>query len=357
MPELKTAPVFSGFTVADGLPYHSNRSQTVMNSFKFFINPQTKLLRCGWRALAFLFVLSLPQWLMATLFKSPSSEPSNPTFDVSLTTILVYLILLAWVLLLSWASLKFLDGLSFRSLGVSLHSNWRREITRGFAIAFVMIVVVFALQTIGGSRVETNPFWLSGGIKWPALLVVCQNLATALILMILAGAFEEFVFRGYPFQTLLRGLPPVVPILILSVYFGLGHWGNPSRTMFSTVNTVLAGIWLALAYLKTRSLWFPIALHVGWNWTMGAVFGFPVSGLLIPKHPLLLSTEGTELWLTGGSYGPEGGAAATIVILLTTIWIWKSDWLTIAPEMQNAWSEPAAQSEAPVRLNLQNEES
>ncbi|MBL8187657.1 MAG: CPBP family intramembrane metalloprotease [Acidobacteria bacterium] len=328
-----------------------------MNSFNFFINPQTKLLRCGWRALAFLFVLSLPQWMMATLFKSSAAESGGSVFDVSLATILVYLILVAWVLLLSWVSLKFLDGLSFRSLGVSFHSHWRREITHGFAIAFMMIVAVFAVQTIGGSRVEANPFWFNGGINPSALSVVCQNLAMALILMILAGAFEELVFRGYPFQTLLRGLPPVVPILILSVYFGLGHWGNPSRTLFSTVNTVLAGIWLALAYLKTRSLWFPIALHVGWNWTMGAIFGFPVSGLLIPKHPLLLSTEGTELWLTGGSYGPEGGAAATIVVLITSIWIWKSDWLTVAPEMQAALSEPAPQPEAPVRLNLQNEES
>ena len=329
-----------------------------MNSINFFINPQTRLLRCGWRALAFMFVLSLPQWLMATLFKSSSSESASPVFDVSLATILVYTILVGWVLLVSWASLRLMDGLSLRSLGFSLHSHWRQEVLIGFAIAFAMIVIVFALQTIGGSRVEVNPFWMkSGAVDWAALAVVCQNLAMALVLMTLAAAFEELVFRGYAFQTLLRGLPAVAPILILSVYFGLGHWGNPSRTLFSTVNTVLAGIWLAMAYLKTRSLWFPTALHFGWNWTMGAIFGFPVSGLLIPKHPLLLSTEGTTLWLTGGSYGPEGGAAATIVVVLSIFFIWKTNRLTVAPEMQTAGSEPATPTETPVRLNLQNEES
>lgn len=329
-----------------------------MNSINFFINPQTRLLRCGWRVLAFMFVLSLPQWLMAALFRSSASETSSPVFDVSTATILVYTILVGWVLLVSWASLRFMDGLSLRSLGFSLHSNWRREVLVGFAIAFAMIVGIFALQTIGGSRVEVNPFWMKGdGVDWSALATVCQNLAMALVLMTLAAAFEELVFRGYAFQTLLRGLTPVVPILILSVYFGLGHWGNPSRTLFSTVNTVLAGVWLAMAYLKTRSLWFPTALHFGWNWTMGAIFGFPVSGLLIPKHPLLLSTEGTTLWLTGGSYGPEGGAAATVVVILSIIFIWKTNRLAVAPEMQAAWSEPATPTEAPVRLNLQNEES
>lgn len=334
------------------------RSQNLMNSINFFINPQTKLLRCGWRALVFMFVLSLPQWLMTALFKSSSSENGGSTFEVSLASILVYAILVGWVLLVSWASLRFLDGLSLRSLGISPHSHWRRETLSGFAIAFVMIVLIFALQTLGGSRVEMNPFWMkSGAVDWPSLAVVCQNLTTALVLMTLAAAFEELVFRGYAFQTMVRGLPPVVPILILSVYFGLGHWGNPSSTLFSTLNTVLAGIWLAVAYLKTRSLWFPTALHLGWNWTMGAIFGFPVSGLLIPKHPLLLSTEGTALWLTGGSYGPEGGAAATVVVLLSTVLIWKSNRLTVAPEMQTAWSALAPPVEAPVRLNLQNEES
>lgn len=329
-----------------------------MNSINFFINPQTKLLRCGWRALAFMFVLSLPQWLMAAMFRPASGESAGATFDVSLASILVYAILVVWVLLVSWASLKFLDGLSFRSLGFSLHSNWRRETLIGFFIAFAMIVFVFALQTIGGSRVEMNPFWMkSGVVDAAALMVVCQNILMALVLMTLAAAFEELVFRGYAFQTMLRGLQPVVPILLLSVYFGLGHWGNPNSTLFSTINTVLAGIWLAAAYLKTRSLWFPTALHIGWNWTMGAVFGFPVSGLLIPKHPLLLTTEGTTLWLTGGSYGPEGGAAATIVVLVSTFLIWKTNWLPVAPEMETSWTEAASPTETPVRLNLQNEES
>jgi membrane protease YdiL (CAAX protease family) len=150
-------------------------------------------------------------------------------------------------------------------------------------------------------------------------------------------------------------VPAIVPILLLSVYFAYGHWENPSRTFFSTANTVLAGVWLSLAYLKTRSLWLPTALHFGWNWTMGAVFGLPVSGLLIPQHPLLISTSGAPLWLTGGSYGPEAGAAATIVVIASTILIWRAKWLGIAPEVRAVLAEPAPAEDSTIRFNLQNE--
>lgn len=327
-----------------------------MSTSNLFINPQTKLLRSGWRALAFLVVLTLPQWLGSALFHSSESQTSA-VFEASLAMIFTYAVLVAWVLLISWLCLRFLDRMSLRSLGFAFHPNWWREILLGFAISAMMVTLIASVQGIGGStRFGPNSIWWAGGsISIVGLSLVARDVLMALVLLILAGAFEELTFRGYAFQTLLRGMPPVVPILLLSIYFGLGHWGNPSRTFFSTVNTVLAGIWLAVAYLKTRSLWFPTALHFGWNWMMGAFFGLPVSGLLIPQHPILQLTSGSPIWLTGGDYGPEGGAAATIIILVSIFVIWRADWLSVAPEMQTASVEPAQPEDAPIRLNLQND--
>ena len=59
------------------------------------------------------------------------------------------------------------------------------------------------------------------------------------------------------------------------------------------------------------------------NWMMGAFFGIPVSGLSIPQHPLFISTSQQPLWLTGGNYGAEGGAAATIVLIFSILIISK----------------------------------
>ncbi|MDQ3010829.1 MAG: CPBP family intramembrane metalloprotease [Acidobacteriota bacterium] len=327
-----------------------------MNITDFFIDPQTKLVRSVWRALAFLFVLMLPQWLISLLFKSSQMEPSA-VFEVSIAMIFTYAVLIAWVVFISWLCLRLLDQRSLRSLGFALHQNWRREMLLGFAISVGMIAVVAGLQVIGGgTRIALNSvWWKGGGVDAAGLLLTTKEVLLALVLLILAAAVEELAFRGYAFQTLLRGAPPIVPMLLLSIYFGYGHWENPSRTSFSTANTVLAGVWLSLAYLKTRSLWLPTALHFGWNWTMGAVFGLPVSGLLIPQHSILFSTSGGPLWLTGGSYGPEGGAAATIVVIASSIFIWRAKWLSVAPEVQAALIETAQPEDSNIRLNLQNE--
>jgi len=88
---------------------------------------------------------------------------------------------------------------------------------------------------------------------------------------------------------------------------------------------------------------------------MGALFGLPVSGLLIPQHPILVSTTGAPLWLTGGSYGPEGGAAATAVVTISILVIWRARWLSVSPEMAVAWTAPALPEDTAVSLNLQNE--
>jgi hypothetical protein len=105
------------------------------------------------------------------------------------------------------------------------------------------------------------------------------------------------------------------------------------------VNTSLAGLWLAAGYLRTRSLWFPLGLHWSWNWALGWFFGLPISGLSFVSHPLLKGTDLGPVWLTGGSYGLEGGVAATIVLVIFTFFTWRTRWVSPAPELKKLTSE------------------
>ncbi len=327
-----------------------------MNSTELFINPQTRLLRSGWRAAVFIALLYLPP-LLLNLFLSPE-QTGKAVFDLSAGMIFAYVILVAWVAGVSWLCLRFLEGMKFSALGFAFHHGWIGDVFKGCAMGALMIAAVVALQIIGGTtRLSLNPIWWKGaGMDWAGVWTVGSGIAAALVLFIFAGAFEELVYRGYAFQTLLRGAPAFVPILLFSVFFGLAHWGNPSRTFFSTANTILAGVWLSIAYLKTRSLWFPTALHAIWNWAMGALFGLPVSGLQIPPQPALTSAIGEPLWLTGGSYGSEGGGAATVVLIIATIVVWRARWLRVSPEMNAALSSRATNREAPINLGLRSEE-
>jgi hypothetical protein len=97
----------------------------------------------------------------------------------------------------------------------------------------------------------------------------------------------------------------------MSMLFGALHMDNPNATWLGALNTVLAGILLSLAYVRTQSLWLPYGIHVGWNVGLGFVLGFPLSGIDL-----------ASLWTTGiagsdtilgGGYGPEGGLLATFI--------------------------------------------
>jgi membrane protease YdiL (CAAX protease family) len=303
-----------------------------MKPTAIFINPETQLLRSGWRLLIFLAILSLYQF-----FVIGGSGAGTGTFQVGWEMIGAYVVSVIWVVMVSWLCLKFLDRLTLGALGLTLHRGWWREVWLGCAISAAMMTAIVALQVLGGgTHLTPNPMITAGN---QGIAIIAQSAALSLLLFMLAGAFEELLFRGYPFQTLLRGAPAIVPILLFSILFGWAHWTNPNRTVFSTANTVLAGIWLSVAYLKTRRLWFPTALHFMWNWMMGIFYGLPVSGLRITSSPLFISTSEEPVWLTGGNYGSEGGVAATAVYLIVIIVLWRARWLTSAPTLPMQFTE------------------
>ena len=150
-----------------------------------------------------------------------------------------------------------------------------------------------------------------------------RTLMISLVVFIVAAAFEEAFFRGYLLQTFARARLAWVAILLTSVFFAAAHLTNNNANYLSTVNTALAGIWFSVAYLKTRTLWFPFGLHLMWNWFQGAIFGIEVSGVTsLTTAPLLKETDVGPVWLTGESYGIEGGIACTIALLVSTLCIW-----------------------------------
>jgi membrane protease YdiL (CAAX protease family) len=325
-----------------------------MKLLQVFLNPQTQRFRSGWRAFIFVALALLPR--LATAFITVATPPASTSsvFEIDGMMIVVYLAMIIWVALVSWFCLHFLEGMRLGSLGYAWHSGWIRDLSLGIGLSAAMIVLVVLIQLIASeTQLHLNPRWwqsdASAGNAWRSLIA---GLGLATVVLFVAASFEEIVFRGYVFQTLLRDVPVIVPLLLMSLLFGLAHWSNPSRTLFSTTNTVLAGIWLALAYLKTRSLWFPTGLHFGWNWMMGSFFGMPISGLQL-RESVFVTTSGEPLWLTGGSYGCEGGLSATLLFALSIALIWRARWVRISPEMAQATTrQPQAQA-TPLQLNLQ----
>lgn len=141
------------------------------------------------------------------------------------------------------------------------------------------------------------------------------GVAAQLALFLLPAAFyEELLSRGYIFATLAEWLGRVWAVLLTSVAFGLLHLWNPGATTGSIASVILAGVYLAAVVLVTKSLYAAWIAHFAWNWMMGAVLHVPVSGLPLARPDYQLVDSGPD-WLTGGVWGPEGGAAGAAGML------------------------------------------
>ncbi|HEY0780507.1 MAG TPA: CPBP family intramembrane glutamic endopeptidase [Gemmatirosa sp.] len=124
-----------------------------------------------------------------------------------------------------------------------------------------------------------------------------------------AALFEELFVRGYPLLVLTEALGAPAALVITSVVFGALHLQNPNATLGFVGVVALAGIFLGAIRLTTGSLWAAFAAHLAWNWTLAAGFHAAVSGLPFATPGYRLVDAGPA-WLTGGAWGPEGGAAA-----------------------------------------------
>lgn len=133
--------------------------------------------------------------------------------------------------------------------------------------------------------------------------------ARTAVVLLPAALFEEVMVRGYPFAALRAAWGWPAALVVTSVVFGLLHLRNPGVTPEAIGLVMLAGIFLGGVLVATGSLYAAWMAHFAWNWTMAALLHVAVSGLGFATPDYRLVDAGPD-WLTGGPWGPEGGAGA-----------------------------------------------
>ncbi len=273
-------------------------------------------LRSGWR-----FGLFLSLFIVlftgagagagAIIINLPSAISEHAVYP----RIAISFIGLSLAVFLGWFCGKQLEGLPFRALGASFTENWLKDLGLGVLLGAMSIGIAVAVALIFGDF----SFNYNDAAGSSAIMA---TIGISFFTFLFGAAFEEALVRGYLLQTLTRANLAWLAIGLTSLFFAAGHLGNPGSNVFSVSNTALAGVWLGIAYLKTRTLWFVFGLHFAWNWVMGAFFGIEVSGLTeLTPAPLLKELDSGPKWITGGDYGLEGGIACTIALLLSTVLI------------------------------------
>jgi uncharacterized protein len=178
--------------------------------------------------------------------------------------------------------------------------NLSLGILGGIGAALVVIVLPLALRLADFERVP------NASVQWPSLLFVS-------ILLLFGAVGEEMLFRGYGFQVLVKGIGPFATILPVAVLFGLAHSQNLNFGPLPLLNTILWGVVLGYAYLRSGDLWLPIGLHFGWNWSL-PLLGVNLSGFTMDVTGYAMHWKVGDK-LSGGAYGPEGGLLTTAVAI------------------------------------------
>lgn len=118
----------------------------------------------------------------------------------------------------------------------------------------------------------------------------------AFFFCVLSVFVQEFTYRGYPFQTLLHNYGKWVAQAVVIIPFGIMHlhWNMSIGIMtFTVLSTGLGSLLFGEAYIRTKSLCLPIALHLGWNFAQ----------TYIPRH---ISQNGSGfLEVKGSSLQPD----------------------------------------------------
>ncbi len=261
-------------------------------------------------------------------------------------------------------------GRASRGLAVRFHTEPIRPLLTSIFLLFLLALGFFILQTITNHRLPVRDVlglprrptaareWsLGAALGWGLVVLAILPMALAralsiqlwtqrqafsflllnLLTLFVAAIAEEVVFRGYPYRRLIEAIGPTAATIALSLLFGIAHIFNPGATWTSTLVTMLAGLLLSLAWLRTHGLWLGWGFHFAWNASIGILFGLPISGITDFASIVQTHTYGHR-WLTGGDYGPEGAAFTVIVLLIgiailvriTRDYAWHYTWTPIA---------------------------
>jgi uncharacterized protein len=313
-----------------------------------FWNHHEMRLRALWRLLGqlmFLVMVILPLQLVTTFIAMgylianeslPPAEAADPAVLQGFITQSPFLLLVSSIVTLGaiilsvWVAGRFLDKRPFLDFGLRFNRNWWYDFGFGLLLGVLLVSLIFLIQFAAGWVSVTGTFVTTerGAGFMTAILL-------PLVTFMAVGIQEELFSRGYQLKNLAEGfngrsVSPntaiIIATILSSVVFGALHILNPNSSFFSTLNIILAGIFLlAMGFILTGELAIPIGVHISWNFTMGNVYGFPVSGIDFRGATFVAIEQGGPEFWTGGAFGPEGGLLGVVAILLggllTVFWV------------------------------------
>lgn len=226
-----------------------------------------------------------------------STSPFSMMVETGASIIAVFL----WV--------KFFEKRKFNTIGF-YKNNALKKYLIGFAVGIILLSLS-ALVIMSTCDINIISGDLSSKTILPFIIVI--------LAWCIQGASEEIILRGFIMPKLSKRFNVLIGVVGSSVIFALLHLGNHGISMIAILNLTLFGIFASLYVLYTDNLWGISAFHSAWNFAQGNVFGFFVSGGDHSWTKALSTSYTTNNSINGGAFGPEGGFAVTLILVLSSI--------------------------------------
>jgi membrane protease YdiL (CAAX protease family) len=275
-----------------------------------FIGPQG--IRSGWSMLIFIVILLVEvlatrvpvNHVLHSMKHNPSLEAWSPVVAAG---ILALLVLVATAIM---AKIEERPVLSYGFMDKRRLSRFVLGIAGGVA---ALSALVLALKMSGwlifdGRALHGKSAW-SYGLQWG-------------VAFLLTALFEESLLRGYLQSTLTRGVGFWWAAVLLSLAFGATHLPNQGESPIGIFSVVGVGLLFCLSLWLTKSLYWAVGLHAGWDWSQSYLYGVPDSGQVASGHLFATHPSGALIW-SGGPTGPEGSIymIPTMAIIALGVWI------------------------------------
>lgn len=227
----------------------------------------------------------------------------------------------------------------------SLLQNRSQWVTVYMLFAEIFLIVLYTgyckfiekrpLSSMGFTKRNMSSFYAKG-IGWSAVLIsgaylicvltgachfegVSAQLVPGYVVFYLIGYMiqglaEEVICRGYLLVSLSCRNSVWYSVILSSGVFMAMHMSNEHVTVLAYINLFLCGLLFGLLFVESGSIWKVAALHSGWNFLQGNIFGISVSGTA--KSSSVFDSSFSDGWsfMNGGDFGLEGGLAVSIVL-------------------------------------------
>lgn len=249
------------------------------------------------------FLIAILYFILARILATHGAQGlvSDAWFPLASQAMLVFLLLVGYSSLGFWQNHQINP---MKEQGLPLRTGWFHEAGVGVAVGWAVAVVCVLPMTWNGGIAILLFTHLSA---WNWLLADAAYFA-------LATLAEEIAFRGYGFQRLMHAVGPVAATIGFAGVYALIQSFLPGASFISFVVSLILGVVLTMAYLRTRALWVSWGLNFGWKASRALLFGLAVNG--VSTHsPVVQGNPMGPYWVTGGGFGLDGTWIALVVLL------------------------------------------